>query len=53
MGLTVFEKILKTHIVEGNMKGGERIALRMDQTLTQDSTGTMAYLEFEALDIPR
>ncbi len=53
MGLTVFEKILKTHIVEGNMKRGERIVLRMDQTLTQDSTGTMAYLEFEALDIPR
>ena len=53
MGLTVFEKILKTHIAEGNIKRGEHIALRMDQTLTQDSTGTMACLEFEALDIPR
>ncbi|MGC9490558.1 MAG: aconitate hydratase [Thermovirgaceae bacterium] len=53
MGLSVFEKILKEHLVEGSMKKGERVALRMDQTLTQDATGTMACLEFEAIGIPR
>ncbi|MGC9372772.1 MAG: aconitate hydratase [Thermovirgaceae bacterium] len=53
MGLTVFGKILKAHLVEGSMKKGEPVALRMDQTLTQDATGTMACLEFEAIGIPR
>lgn len=53
MGLTVFEKIIKAHLVEGEMKRGERIAIRMDQTLTQDATGTMAYLEFEAMGVSK
>ncbi|WP_456386694.1 aconitate hydratase [Desulfolithobacter sp.] len=53
MGLTVAEKILHAHLVEGELKKGEEIALRIDQTLTQDATGTMAYLEFEAIGIPR
>jgi len=53
MGKTVTEKILAAHLVEGEMKKGEEIALRIDQTLTQDATGTMAYLEFEAIGIPR
>ena len=53
MGKTVTGKILAAHLVEGEMKQGEEIALRIDQTLTQDATGTMAYLEFEAIGIPR
>jgi len=53
MGRTVTEKILEAHLVEGTMKKGEEIGLRIDQTLTQDATGTMAYLEFEAIGIPR
>jgi len=53
MGKTVAEKILAEHLVEGEMKQGQEIALRIDQTLTQDATGTMAYLEFEAIGIPR
>lgn len=53
MGLTITEKILADHIVEGNMVRGEEIGIRIDQTLTQDATGTMAYLEFEATGIPR
>ncbi len=52
-GLTVAEKIIKAHLVEGEMKKGARIGLKIDQTLTQDATGTMAYLEFEAMGIPR
>mgnify|MGYP001346096736 CR=1 FL=1 len=48
MGLTVTEKILKEHLVSGKLVRGEEIGLRIDQTLTQDSTGTMAYLQFEA-----
>lgn len=52
-GLTVAEKIIKAHLVEGEMKKGTRIGLKIDQTLTQDATGTMAYLEFEAMGIPR
>jgi aconitate hydratase len=51
--LTVTEKIIKNHILEGEMKKGEKLALRIDQTLTQDATGTMAYLQFEALDVPK
>jgi aconitate hydratase len=53
MGKTVTEKILATHLLAGEMKPGEEIALRIDQTLTQDATGTMAYLEFEAIGLPR
>ena len=53
MGRTVAQKILAEHLVEGEMKQGEEIAIRIDQTLTQDATGTMAYLEFEAIGIPR
>lgn len=53
MGYTVAEKILKAHLVEGEFKKGSEIGIRIDQTLTQDATGTMAYLEFEAMGIPR
>ncbi len=53
MGLTVTEKIIAEHLVEGEMVPGSPIAIRIDQTLTQDATGTMAYLEFEAIGIPR
>ena len=51
MNLT--QKILKDHLVSGSLKAGEEIAIRIDQTLTQDSTGTMAYLQFEAMGIGR
>ena len=53
MGLTLTEKILKNHIVDGEFVKGKEIGIRIDQTLTQDATGTMAYLEFEAMGIPR
>ena len=53
MGYTIAEKIIKEHIVEGEMIRGSEIALRIDQTLTQDATGTMAYIEFEAIEVPR
>ena len=53
MGLTIAQKIIKAHLVSGEMKVGEEIALRIDQTLTQDATGTMAYLEFETIGIDR
>ena len=53
MGLTIAQKIIKEHLISGEMKAGSEIALRIDQTLTQDATGTMAYLEFEAIGIPR
>ena len=53
MGLTLTEKILKAHIVDGVFEKGKEIGIRIDQTLTQDATGTMAYLEFEAIGIPR
>jgi len=53
MGKTVTEKLLASHLVEGNLQKGEEIGIRIDQTLTQDATGTMAYLEFEATGIPR
>ncbi len=51
MNLT--QKIIKEHLLEGDMVAGNEIAIRIDQTLTQDSTGTMAYLQFEAMEIPR
>ena len=53
MGLTIAQKIIKAHLVSGEMRVGEEIALRIDQTLTQDATGTMAYLEFETMGIDR
>lgn len=53
MGLTIAEKIIKAHLVTGEMKKGTDIGIRIDQTLTQDATGTMAYLEFEAMGIDR
>lgn len=53
MGLTLAQKIIKSHIVSGEMTVGSEIGLKIDQTLTQDATGTMAYLEFEAMGVPR
>ena len=53
MGMTIAEKIIKAHLVSGEMVKGEDIGLKIDQTLTQDATGTMAYLEFEAMGVPR
>ena len=53
MGLTLTEKILKAHVVDGEFVKGQEIGIKIDQTLTQDATGTMAYLEFEAMGIPR
>ncbi len=53
MGLNLVEKILKEHLLSGEMKEGEEIGIRIDQTLTQDATGTMAWLQFEALGIPK
>lgn len=53
MGLTLTEKILSAHLVEGEMIKGSEIGIKIDQTLTQDATGTMAYLEFEAMGVPR
>ncbi|MBE5742764.1 MAG: aconitate hydratase, partial [Clostridiales bacterium] len=53
MGYTVAQKILKSHLVSGEMKVGEEIGIKIDQTLTQDATGTMAYLQFEAMGIER
>ena len=53
MGKTIAEKIIQAHLVSGEMKAGCEIGLRIDQTLTQDATGTMAYLAFEAMGIDR
>ena len=53
MGKTLAQKIIAEHLVSGQMNVGEDIGLRIDQTLTQDATGTMAYLEFEAMGVPR
>ena len=53
MALTVAEKIIAQHLAVGELRRGAPIAIRIDQTLTQDATGTMAYLQFEAMDIPR
>ncbi len=53
MGYTIAQKIIKNHLLSGEMNVGEEIGLRIDQTLTQDATGTMAYLEFEAIGVPR
>ena len=53
MGYTIAQKIIKNHLVEGEMNVGSEIGLRIDQTLTQDATGTMAYLQFEAMGTER
>lgn len=53
MGLTIAQKIIKSHLISGEMKPGAEISLKIDQTLTQDATGTMAYLEFESMGIDR
>jgi len=53
MGENVVEKILKTHIIEGEPKKGNEVGIKIDQTLTQDATGTMAYLQFEAMKVPK
>ncbi len=53
MGLTIAQKIMKAHLLSGDMTPGSEVALRIDQTLTQDATGTMAYLEFESMGIDR
>ena len=53
MGKTIAQKIIAAHLVSGDMTPGSEISLKIDQTLTQDATGTMAYLEFETMGIPR
>ncbi len=53
MGKTISQKIITSHLLSGNMKAGEEIGLKIDQTLTQDATGTMVYLEFEAMGLSR
>ncbi len=53
MGLTIAQKIIKAHLVDGEMVAGQDVGLKIDQTLTQDATGTMAYLEFEAMGVDR
>ncbi len=53
MGLTVAQKLIKSHLVSGDMTVGSEVGLKIDQTLTQDATGTMAYLEFEAMGVER
>lgn len=53
MGLTLAQKLIKSHLVEGEMIPGQEIGLKIDQTLTQDATGTMAHLEFEAMGVDR
>jgi len=53
MGDNLVQKILKEHLVDGDLHSGDEIAIKVDQTLTQDATGTMAYLQFETMGIPR
>ena len=53
MGMNITQKIIKAHLVEGEMVAGSEIAIKIDQTLTQDATGTMAYLQFEAMGVPK
>ncbi|HOL13202.1 MAG TPA: aconitate hydratase [Bacillota bacterium] len=53
MGLNITQKIIKEHLVSGEMIPGQEVGIKIDQTLTQDATGTMAYLQFRAMDIPR
>src|ERR1041384_1953207 len=51
--LNLVHKIIAAHLVTGKLEAGEEVGIRIDQTLTQDATGTMAYLQFEAMGIPR
>ena len=51
MGMTIGQKLIKSHLVSGDMTPGSEVGLKIDQTLTQDATGTMAYLELEAMGI--
>ena len=53
MGYTIAQKIIKEHLISGDMTVGSEVALKIDQTLTQDATGTMAYLEFETMGLDR
>lgn len=53
MGKNIVYKILESHLIEGELRPGSEIAIRVDQTLTQDATGTMTYLQFEAMGVPR
>ncbi len=53
MGKTLAYKILENHLVEGKLTPGEEITIKIDQTLTQDSTGTMVYLQLEAMDVDK
>ena len=53
MSKNVTQQLIESHLVEGRMRTGEEIGLKIDQTLTQDATGTLVMLEFEALGIPR
>jgi len=53
MGMNITRKILKSHLIEGELRTGAEIGIRIDQTLTQDATGTMAYLQFEAMGIEK
>ncbi|HVQ00876.1 MAG TPA: aconitate hydratase, partial [Candidatus Thermoplasmatota archaeon] len=53
MGKTLTEKILANHIVQGTPQKGNEVGIKIDQTLTQDATGTMAYLQFEAMSVPK
>ncbi len=53
MGQNIVEKIIARHLMEGHLVPGGEIGIRIDQTLTQDATGTMAYLQLEAMDVPR
>ncbi|MFP5239057.1 MAG: hypothetical protein ACLGQW_04415, partial [Acidobacteriota bacterium] len=53
MGKNITQKIIAAHLLSGKMKPGNEIGLRIDQTLTQDATGTMAWLQFEAIGVPR
>jgi len=53
MGKNIVYKILESHLIEGKLEPGAEIAIRIDQTLTQDATGTMAYLQFEAMGVPK
>ncbi|DAC72318.1 MAG TPA: aconitate hydratase [Thermoplasmata archaeon] len=53
MGKTITEKILSTHLIEGKTEKGKEVGIKIDQTLTQDATGTMAYLQFESMNVPK
>ncbi len=53
MGKTITEKILAAHLIEGKPENGKEVGIKIDQTLTQDATGTMAYLQFEAMNVPK